>query len=128
MKPFTISEEQWQTQFVQLASLHGWQHMHVRRSRARKDQWATTTSVSGWPDLTLWNETQRRLIVVELKSDRGTASADQRKVLCSLEAAGVPAFVLRPRDLDVARRILVDPNAGAERRATHLFPTTRSTR
>lgn len=125
MKPFTISEDQWQHQVQHLARMLGWRHMHVRRSRARRDQWATTTSVAGWPDLTLWHETQQRLIVAELKSDTGRVSPDQRTVLLSLEAAGTPAYILRPRDLDTTRQILTDPTAGAHLRATHLLRSTR---
>lgn len=131
-----ISEAAWQEQFIELAQLGGWEHMHVRRTRGRNDQWTTSTSCSGWPDLTLWHERHRELIVVELKSDTGVTSPEQRRVLLSLERAGVPAYVLRPKDLPAARiilgvgaprevigQVLAGPDAvhPAARRATALF-------
>lgn len=130
MNEFTkISEAQWQTQFTQLATTLGWHHMHVRHTRGRGDQWTTSTSVTGWPDLTLWHETQQRLIVVELKADRGTVRPEQRQVLLSLEAAGIPAYILRPRHLNEARGILRSASYAPELRATHLLAAdTRSTR
>jgi hypothetical protein len=101
------SEAIWQEQVIQLAHTLGWEHMHCRRSigptkSGRK--WLTATNVA-WPDLTLWAP-GRGLMLAELKTDIGKVGADQETVLSSLRAAGVPAVVWRPRDLDEAVRVL----------------------
>ena len=98
--------EEWQPQFLDLAHMLGWQHMHVRRTIGKGRKWTTGTSVKGWPDLTLWHEGQVRLIFVELKSDDGRLSPDQEVVLASLDAAGQETYVFRPSDLELAARIL----------------------
>ena len=90
----TETEAEFQDAVVALAALTGWQTMHVRRSIARKGQWATTTSVAGWPDLILWKP--GRFIAAELKSETGRLTATQKTVLGSLEAAGIDVRVWRP--------------------------------
>jgi len=102
-----MTEADWQQQFVQLAKALGWHHMHVRRSLGRGKKWVTATNVDGWPDLTLWHPKQQRVIFVELKSAVGRLTADQKAVLTSLSQANRDeVYVLRPDDLELARRIL----------------------
>ena len=91
-----ISEAEFQRAVLDLAHLAGWRSMHVRRSVVRGEQWATATSVTGWPDLALWRP--GRFLVVELKAQRGRLSPAQRDVLDSLTAAGVEVDVWRPSD------------------------------
>lgn len=55
---------------------------------------------AGWPDLVLWRS---RLIVRELKSERGRLSAAQVRVIAALRTAGVDAGVWRPADLEEGR-------------------------
>lgn len=88
------TEAEFQAAVVALAALAGWQTMHVRRSVARQGQWATTTSVPGWPDLILWKPGQ--FLAAELKSETGRLTKQQREVLDSLTAAGVDTRVWRP--------------------------------
>lgn len=98
-----ISEASWQAQVIELAELHGWSVMHVRRSKVRDDQWATATSIPGWPDLTMWRPTPAGdgdLIFAELKADRGRLTDDQSHVLGDLLAAGQEVHVWRPKDVD----------------------------
>jgi len=102
-----MTEADWQQQFVQLAKALGWHHMHVRRSLGRGKKWVTATNVDGWPDLTLWHPKQQRVIFVELKSAVGRLTDDQKAVLTSLSQANRDeVYVLRPDDLELARRIL----------------------
>ena len=101
-----ITETAWQHQVEQLAAHLGWKTMHVRRSKVRDDRWATATSVPGWPDLTLWSTRRQRLIVAELKTDTGRATPDQIDTLHDLAACGIPAYIWRPRDLNVVKAIL----------------------
>lgn len=102
------SEAGFHSAVIDLAALRGWQVMHVRRSvTGERGQWATTTSVAGWPDLVLWRPGQ--LLFRELKTDRGQLTADQAEVLRSLAAAGADVGVWRPRDWDnVAERLSRD--------------------
>ena len=101
-----VTEAAFQQTVIDLATLLGWHHLHVRRSRVRDDQWATSTNIAGWPDLFLWHPLQRRQIAAELKSDRGSPTADQLIVLASLAESGVEAHIWRPRDWDDIERIL----------------------
>lgn len=101
------NETEWQAEFVKLAGMLGWQHMHVRRSIGKGKKWVTATNVVGWPDLTCWHP-RRGLIFVELKTDaKGSKTTpEQDEVHASLRAAGQLVFVWRPSDLEEAQRVL----------------------
>lgn len=92
-------ERDWQTDVLKLAALYGWQAMHVRTTRGKGGRHTTSTSVVGWPDLTLWRDD--RLIFAELKSDTGKTTPEQEAVLASLRL--IPCAhvaVWRPADID----------------------------
>jgi len=91
-----VTEADLQRQVIELAHLCGWQTMHVRRSIGAGQQWTTSTSIAGWPDLTLWRA--GAFLLVELKAERGRLTAEQHAVLSSLRAAGVDARCWRPSD------------------------------
>lgn len=99
------SEAEFQQQVVDLAHALGWKHLHVRRSIGKGRKWVTATNVA-WPDLTLWSERQRRLIVAEMKTDPGRVTDDQADTLASLQRAGVETYCWRPKDIDRIARIL----------------------
>lgn len=104
-----VTEADFQAQVVQLAQTLGWTVMHVRRSIGRRDgqqAWQTTTSVAGYPDLTMWHPGQHRFLMAELKSAKGRLRPEQRRVLNDLQDAGVPVHVWRPADLDTIARTL----------------------
>lgn len=101
-----MREADWQGQFLDLAHLMGWRTMHVRRSIGKNQMWTTTTSVIGWPDIVLWNETQHRIIFAELKSETGKLTSEQVEVLQSLARAGQETYVWRPSDFDDIREVL----------------------
>lgn len=88
------TEAEFQRLVLDTATLFGWESMHVRRSVVRDGRWATATSVPGWPDLILWRPGD--LLFVELKTDRGRISPDQRRVLASLAESGAEVHVWRP--------------------------------
>lgn len=100
-----ISESAWQQQVIDLAHALGWKHLHVRRSIGKGRRWTTATNIP-WPDLTLWNERQQRVIFAELKTDTGSLTDGQEKTLESLNRAGAETYIWRPRHLDVVHRIL----------------------
>lgn len=94
-----MTEAEFQAQVVELATITGWRHLHVRRTIGRGRKWTTSTNLAGWPDLLLWRP--GRIIAVELKTDVGKVTDDQEDVLRSLAEAGVESFVWRPSDWDL---------------------------
>lgn len=83
-----LTEKDWTGQVVELAKALGWRRYHTYRS---------DRSEPGWPDEALVRE---RLILLELKSERGKLSDAQRDWLTALLHAGVEAYVARPGQLD----------------------------
>lgn len=84
-----MRENALQDQIEALAFDLGWLTYHTHDSR-RSDP--------GWPDLAMVHPKRGRFIVRELKTMRGRVSADQRKWLDGLTAAGIDAGVWRPID------------------------------
>ncbi len=122
--PSEMSETEWQQQVTDLCNALGWEWNFTRRTRGKGGKWTTATSKVGWPDLCLWSPRRRRgLIVAELKTDARTSkcSDDQIEVLRSLAAAGVPAYVWRPRDLDDVQRILTGRDTCPHLQAPHVL-------
>lgn len=96
-----MTEADFQRLVLDLLHVTGWEVMHVRRSIGRRGgtaAWQTTTSIAGWPDLFAFSPMRRQHFAVELKSQHGRLSPEQRGVLERLEAAGVRTFVWRPAD------------------------------
>jgi hypothetical protein len=85
-----ITEKAFMAQVVQLAKTFGWAVYHTHLSK-----W----SESGWPDLALAKPP--RLLLVELKSEKGKLTAGQQEWLELLGACdGVEVHVWRPSDWD----------------------------
>jgi hypothetical protein len=82
-----VTERAWQQTVVELAQLLGWRVCFTHDSRR---------SPAGWPDLVLCRPPE--LIVVELKSARGSVRPEQR--------AWLEALVLRPRHFDAVHERL----------------------
>jgi hypothetical protein len=81
----SLSEANFQQQVLDLATVYGWRHFHVRDSR-RSDP--------GWPDLVLLRPP--KLLIVELKRETGRLSVAQSDWLRLLEMCGVDVRVWRP--------------------------------
>lgn len=94
--PLAPTEAEFQAQVTHLAKILGWNVLHIRRSIGKGHRWTTTTSIVGYPDLTLWNEKQKRIIFAELKSEHGVLTPEQIDVLHSLDRTGLETFVWRP--------------------------------
>ena len=101
-----MTEDEFKTQVIQLAHLHGWLVAHFRPARVivgGEETWRTPVSAhgKGFPDLVL----VRGGVVLfrELKTDRGKVSDDQRKWL---KATG--GKVWRPMHWDLIEEILSD--------------------
>ena len=91
-----ISEEQFQQQVIDLATLRGWRHYHTHDSRR---------SAEGFPDLvlarpsTLQGGFDGRIIFAEMKAQKGRPNVEQRAWLTLLADTGkVEVYVWRPSD------------------------------
>jgi VRR-NUC domain len=95
--PQKMSEAELLECVLQTAALFGWRSAHFRPAMT-KHGWRTAVSGDGkgWPDLVLVRD---RLLFVELKSARGSLSADQKAWRDSLVvAAGCEWHLWRPSD------------------------------
>ena len=91
-----LSEDEFQSQVTQLATLLGWTFFHVYDSRK---------CPGGWPDLVLVRPP--RLLFRELKTTKGIVSADQTKWLDLLTRSGQDADVWRPEDFEQIKLELI---------------------
>lgn len=90
-----LTEKQFQTQVVELATYYGWEHFHPYEMR-RSDP--------GWPDLTLARTPE--VLFAELKTDRGRLTDAQRFWIELLRSCGQEVHVWRPRDFEYVHRRL----------------------
>lgn len=83
----------------------GWKWLHIPRSQTGKRFRTMTTGPlgKGWPDLLVCRG--YRIFVIELKTDKGSLSPDQEKVLDILNEA-IPVEVIRPKDWDRLEQVL----------------------
>lgn len=100
----SMNEAEWQKQVLDTARMFGWRCVHWR-PLLTKHGWRTPIQGDGegWPDLTLVRDT---ILFVELKTDTGDLSVDQRLWLLALEAAGCETAVWRPRDAEAVMQRL----------------------
>lgn len=91
-----ISEKDWQRQVVDLAGFLGWEHYHP---------WLSIHSPRGWPDLALCRPP--RLILAELKTERGKPTPAQEHWLEMLGRCGVETYLWRPSDFEAVRDVLL---------------------
>lgn len=89
-----MTEKQWLSQVTELAQLLHWHVYHT---------WNSMHSSKGFPDLALVRE---RLILAELKSEKGNVTYEQSEWLSRLELAGVETYIWRPSQLDEVMKIL----------------------
>lgn len=99
----TISETAWQETVIEAAHLHGWLVAHFRPVRIQREDgsvyYATPVAADGkgWPDLVLVRAGHAP-IYVELKTDVGTLSPEQKMWARALRAADADYRIWRPGD------------------------------
>ncbi len=82
---------------IEMALTFGWLVHHDRPARTEKGWRTPIQGMAGWPDLALARPP--RLLFIEAKSERGTASKAQLAWLYSLRAVpGIEVYVIKPRD------------------------------
>jgi hypothetical protein len=106
-----LTEREWQRQVTDLAELCGWRWAHWRAARTEPG-WRTPVSGTigaGFVDLILVHPRRRLVRFIELKSDIGRLSDDQREVHDVLRQAGLDVDVWRPRDWEQVVATLHQP-------------------
>lgn len=100
------TETQFQAAVVDLAKVRGWRIHHQRPARTEDDGWRSAIiGHKGWPDLALART--GRLVIAELKSERGQPTPDQEAWLELLRTVpGVEVFVWRPSEWPEVERTL----------------------
>lgn len=93
-----MSEEQFRQQIRAIALMYGWSMQYHTYMSKRSD--------AGWPDEVLCNPARRRIIFVELKSDKGRLSPAQREWLNALHTCGMETALWRPSNIPVAVQVL----------------------
>jgi len=91
-----LTEKQFEAQIKDLAKIFGWRYYHPFLSK-----W----SERGWPDVTLLRD--RRLIIAELKSEKGKLTEAQARWLWNLrKVPGISVYIWRPRHIEKIAEVL----------------------
>jgi hypothetical protein len=108
--PPEMPEASFQFELIRFARSLGWKVAHFRRVRVQRKNgetyWETPVAAdgTGFPDLLLIRE--NRCVVAELKAAAGRVRPEQAAWLAAFAAAGIPAYVWKPRDWPEIRRTL----------------------
>lgn len=92
------TEREFQRQVVDLARLFGWDFVY----HPQLSKW----SEKGWPDLFLARVRDQRVLLAELKSERGRLTGRQAEVIDLLRDCGMVVCVWRPSDLEEIAEVL----------------------
>lgn len=98
-----MSERQFQAAIVEAARYAGW-HCYWT--------WNSKHSPAGWPDLVLLKA--GKILVYECKTDKGRPTTPQLECISLLTWAGIPARIVRPRDMDVILEELTEADHANE--------------
>jgi hypothetical protein len=101
----TYTERDWQQTVVQLATICQWKRFHpTAHTVGAGSTWRSDGK--GYPDLTLVSTRGAGIIFVELKTNNGTLTDEQREWGEAILRSGGEYYVWRPRDLDKVRKRL----------------------
>lgn len=82
-----MSEADWQRRLMDTARLAGWMCAHFRPAKTQRGRWVTPMAGDkGFPDLVLAKG--GRLLLAELKTDKGKPTVEQQAWLAELGAHG----------------------------------------
>lgn len=91
-------EKDFQERVCTFARLNGWKVYAIPDSRR--------ATLAGYPDLTMWNVKQKRIVWAELKREKGKTSPAQDMTIQELQIVGCEVYVWRPSDWDEITKIL----------------------
>jgi hypothetical protein len=99
-------EKDFAKQVEMILDYRGWLWKHDEPARRQSGKWATAMKgTKGFPDYIAVRDD--RIVLAELKSEKGRLSEEQRQWLTSLEGTGkVEVYVWRPQDLSRIGEIL----------------------
>lgn len=99
------SEADFTAQVLELARIRGWRRAHFRPARTAKG-WRTAVQGDGvgFPDLVLIRGS--RLVVAELKTNRGRVRPEQSEWLAAFVTAGAETYLWRPSDWPEIEEVL----------------------
>ena len=85
----SVSEAEFQEDVRNAAETLGWKAYH---------SWSSQHSASGYPDFCLLR--RNRSLMLELKTEKGQITQEQREWLAAFNDAHIEAWVVRPSDMD----------------------------
>jgi ABC-type ATPase with predicted acetyltransferase domain len=85
-----MSEKQFTQQVIQLLTACGFEHVY--------HTWTSLHSPRGFPDIVALRTRDKRVLVVELKSENGKTTLAQEMWLAAFQCVGIPAYLWRPSD------------------------------
>jgi len=96
-----LTEKQFQEQVIDLAHIYHWKVAHFRPAQTSKG-WRTPVGADGkgFPDLVLARKGQ--VLFIELKSDDGKVTEEQREWLNELDG-----ILWRPQDLETIAKVVL---------------------
>lgn len=94
-----MTEDELLTSVIERAQQLGWLVAHFRPAKTSKG-WRTAVQGdgAGFPDLVLVHPVQCRVVVAELKSEKGKTTGEQMAWLTAFTVAGVKTHIWRPSD------------------------------
>jgi len=101
-----LREKEFSQQIEDLLKLFGWHWCHFRPARTEYGWRTALSGYQGFPDYIAVSG--KRLLILELKSEKGQVSPHQQEWLNLLAACGgnVECYLWRPSDLDTIVEIL----------------------
>lgn len=100
-----LTEDELLRAVIDIAHLHGWRVAHFRPAQTQRGNWVTPVMADGkgFFDLVL---VRNRVLFVELKSQKGRLSPEQRDWADAVAKTGGATRVWRPSDLPEIAEIL----------------------
>jgi hypothetical protein len=102
-KPFRVTEKEFSQQVEDLLNLFGWRWCHFRPAQT---EYGWRTALSGYQGFPDYIAVKDRLIIFELKSEKGKVSTYQQEWLDTLAACGAEVYLWRPGDIERIVEIL----------------------
>ena len=102
-----MTETELKNAIIELAGWTGWLVHHDLPALDKRGAWRTHVQGDvGFPDLLMLHPRKGKMLVAELKGDKGKTTPEQDSWLSAFRAAGIAAEVWRPKDWDAIRASL----------------------